>query len=276
MLFQIKKSLDAIAYPLYIARGRRPWLPGYYTAKRRQIERAIDDELFKPGSVLPRGYGFRLDERVIEYPWVYSRLPENPGRMLDAGSSLNHSFLLERAPVSKAHLSICTLAPEKHCYWGRGISYVFDDLRSCIFSSGAFDTIVSISTIEHIGLDNLKLYTTDETKREDDSSGFRAAVREFRRMIRPGGVCFITVPYGKACKRGWFQVFDAAMVRMVLDDFKPIQQEIDYFGYFSDGWRAADPTELAGATCFDIHQDNGFDPDFAAFAHGSVCMRLVA
>jgi SAM-dependent methyltransferase len=276
MLFKVKESIDAMFYPFYILRGRRPWTPGYYTARRRRIENAIDTGSLKPGALLPKGYGLRLDERVIEYPWVFSRLPDNPGLMLDAGATLNHGFLVRRAPVSEAKLSICTLAPEKQCYWQRGISYVFADLRSCTFRTGIFDTIVSISTIEHIGLDNTTLYTNDETKREYDSAGFRAAVRELRRVIRPGGVCFITVPYGKACKRGWFQVFDAAMIRTVLEDFRPAHQEVEYFAYSPDGWHAADPAELTDATFFDIHQEKHFGPDYAAAARGVICMRLVA
>nr|WP_285288969.1 methyltransferase domain-containing protein [Alloacidobacterium dinghuense] len=196
--------------------------------------------------------------------------------MLDAGSTLNHSFLLKRAPVSKSKLAICTLAPERQCYWRQGISYVFEDLRACMFRSETFDTIVSISTIEHIGLDNTLLYTPDETKRESESRDFRAAIREFRRIIRPGGICYITVPYGKACKRGWFQVFDAQMVQMVLDDFKPKYHEIEYFGYSPSGWHGADPGDLTEATCFDIHQEKNFGPDFAAFARGLACMQLVA
>src|SRR5256885_4953446 len=99
--------------------------------------------------------------------------------------------IFNRAPVRDAELCICTLAPEKRCYWRQGISYVYDDLRSPMFRSENFDTIVSISTIEHIGLDNTLLYTADRTKKEDDDSGFRAAVREFRRIIRPGGICLI-------------------------------------------------------------------------------------
>lgn len=276
MIFQIKKLLDAIAYPFYLLRGHRPWGPGYYTAKRQAIVSAIDNGALKQGAVLPAGYGFRIDERVIEYPWVYARLPKDPGMMLDAGSALNHDFLLPRVPVCNAKLTICTLAPEKRCYWHRGISYMFDDLRASVFRSETFDTIVSISTIEHIGLDNTLLYTDDGSKRERDSAGFRAAVREFRRIIRPGGVCFITVPYGKASSRGWFQVFDADMVQMILDDFKPSHHEVDYFGYSQEGWHAASPSELLEATFFDIHQDKEFGADFAAGARGVVCMRMTA
>jgi len=276
MPYRFKELLDIFAYPLYLARGRKPWTAGYYTAKRRQIETAIDGGMLARGAVLPQSYGFRLDERVIEYPWVFSRLPRNPGKMLDAGSALNHAFLVSRAPVTSAKLSICTLAPEKRCFWWRGISYVYDDLRASMFRSEAFDTIVSISTIEHIGLDNTMLYTADGSKREGDSSGFRAAVREFRRIIRPGGECFITVPYGKACVRGWFQIFDAAMVQGVLDEYQPVRHEIEYFGYWREGWRVANPSELAEATFYDVHQQKGFDGDYAAGARGVACMRLVA
>lgn len=276
MLFEILEKADALCYPLYVARDRRPWFPGYYTAKRRQIENAIDAGLLAPGTVLPSRFGFRIDERVIEFPWVYSRLPRKPGKMLDAGSALNYKFLINRVPVSDADLCICTLAPEKRCYWRRGVSYVFGDLRSSMFHGETFDTIVSISTIEHIGLDNTLLYTADGTKKEHDETGFRAAVREFRRIIRPRGVCFITVPFGKACKRGWFQVFDSQKVEMVLDDFQPATHEMQYFGYFPDGWRATEPAELADATCFDRFQDKTLGPDFAAAARGLVCMRMTA
>ncbi|MFC1773126.1 hypothetical protein ACFL3A_07220 [Pseudomonadota bacterium] len=276
MLYKIKQLMDAMAYPVYVARGRKPWIAGYYTAKRQLIEKAIDGGLLSPGAGVPYGYGARLDERVVEYPWVYSRLPADPKTMLDAGSALNHHYLVSRAPVNKAKLSICTLAPEKRCYCSRGISYVYDDLRSSMFRSETFDTIVSISTIEHIGLDNTMLYTADGAKCEDDSAGFRAAVREFRRIIRPGGQCFITVPYGKAKVRGWFQVFDDKMIQAIVDEFRPSNKEVEYFGYSSDGWRPVDSSELAEATFFDIHQDKKFDSDFAAGARGVACMRLVA
>src|SRR5215813_3743749 len=35
---------------------------------------------------IPSGYGRWLDERIVEYPWLFSRLPDGPGRLLDAGS----------------------------------------------------------------------------------------------------------------------------------------------------------------------------------------------
>ena len=276
MIYELKKLIDLMAYPFYLLLGRKPWSPGYFTAKRNLIVHAIDHHLFADGGELPAGYGSHMDERVVEYPWVFSRLEDNPGVVLDAGSALNHEFLIDRRPLSAGKLTICTLAPEKRCYFSKGISYVYDDLRASMFREACFDTVISISTIEHIGLDNTMLYTSDGTKNEDNDEGYLAAVREFRRIIRPGGSCFITVPYGKATVRGWFQVFDAEMVERVVKEFSPANVELNYFGYRQDGWRKVTQEELVDATFFDLHQDAKYDDDLAAGARGVVCMHLTA
>ena len=161
-----------------------------------------------------------MDERVVEYPWLFARMTM-VGKMLDAGSTFNHDFLLERPPLRGADLTIMTLAPEKRCYWYRGYSYVFGDLRHTVFSDHTFDTIASISTIEHIGLNNTMLYTEDPDDAESDETGFVPAVQEFRRILKPGGTCFISFPFGKRDNLGWYQVFDLAMVEQVVEAFRP-------------------------------------------------------
>jgi SAM-dependent methyltransferase len=275
MMHRIKELLDNLAYPIFLLRKRRPWTPGYYTARKQAIEDAIDSGIFNKASSLPHNYGYRMDERVVEYPWVYSRLPTNPGTVLDAGSALNHLFLLKRRPIADANLTICTLSPEKRCYWNRSISYLFNDLRATCFRDSTFDAVISISTIEHIGLDNTLLYTQDQEKRENNVSGYLEAVREFKRIVKPHGCCYITVPYGKARNHGWFQVFDSAMVQSVIDEFNPVEKEINYFGYF-DGWRQVDSDLLKEAAFFDIHRQKKYDNDYAAGARGVACLRLVA
>lgn len=275
-MWVIKELIDSICYPTYVLLGRRPWTLGYYTAKKWAIQNAIDNKLFCGNSALPVGYGLRIDERVIEYPWVYSRLADKPGAVLDAGSALNYKFLLERAPIQNSNLTICTLAPEKRCYSNKKISYTFDDLRDNRFRDAVFDVVISISTIEHIGLDNTLLYTHDTSKHENDRLSFLSAIREFRRVLKPGGICFISVPYGKAKNHGWFQVFDALMVQSILDAFRPSQTELEYFGYSQFGWAKVDASSLENATCFDIHAQKHYDSDFAAFSRGVVCMQMVS
>ena len=276
MLFEIKEYMDVLATPIYLANGRKPWSPGYYTAKRRTICSAIDEGLFSGGSELPSSFGRHIDERVVECPWVFAQLAETPGRVLDAGSALNHRFLLDRPPLKDAHLTIMTLAPERRCFWNRSISYVFGDLRKTYFADAVFDVVISVSTIEHIGLDNTMLYTGDVSKKESDALGFLPAITEFRRLLKPGGICLITVPFGRRGVHGWYQVFDQEMAMKVVEAFRPSDYSIDYFGYFPDGWRRASSCEIADAAFFDVHDARDFAPDFAAGARGVACMKLIA
>jgi SAM-dependent methyltransferase len=276
MLFQIKEALDRIAKPLYNLQGRRPWSLGYYTAKKDTICAGIDHGLLKSDEQLPSGYGSRIDERSIEYPWIFAQLPAKPGNVLDAGSALNHRFLIERAPLKDAQLTIMTLAPEKRCFWGRSISYVFGDLRNTMFSDASFDVIVSVSTIEHIGLDNTMLYTSDATKNENDANGYLSAIKEFKRILKPGGICLITVPYGKHEVQGWYQVFNERMITELIAAFQPVEHSVDYFGYGMDGWSRTVSENVANADFFDFHKGRGYAHDYAAAARAVACIRLIA
>ena len=276
MIFTLKELLDAIAMPWYVASGRRPWSLGYYTAKKAVICGAIDDELFSSSNELPSGYGQRIDERVIEYPWVFSQLPSSPSKILDAGSALNHEFLLQRDPVRGSQLTIMTLAPEKRCFWRNAISYVYEDLRKRYFSDATFDVVVSVSTIEHIGLDNTMLYTVDEAKCESDPFGFVSAVIEFRRILKKGGLCLITVPFGRPGIHGWYQVFDQNLVNKVVEAFGSSEFHVEYFGYDATGWKRADAESLTDSEFFDIHERKPLAKDLAAGARGVACIRLVA
>ncbi|ABB24701.1 class I SAM-dependent methyltransferase [Pelodictyon luteolum] len=276
MRFQIKEALDRIATPLYNLKGRRPWSPGYYTAKKDTICAAIDKGLLIKDSKLPAGYASRIDERSIEYPWLFAQLPAKPGKVLDAGSALNHGFLIERAPLKNAELTIMTLAPEKRCFWGRSISYVFGDLRNTMFKDASFDVVVSVSTIEHIGLDNTKLYTSDVTKKENDVDGYLSAITEYKRILKPGGLCLITVPYGKPEVQDWYQVFDERMVTQLIDAFHPAEYSVDYFGYGLDGWFRTVAENVANAEFFDYNKGHRYAQDFAAAARSVACIRLIS
>ncbi|TWB02024.1 methyltransferase domain-containing protein [Bradyrhizobium stylosanthis] len=277
MIFRLKELGDAMALPVYALSGRRPWSLGYYTTKKASIQAAIDAAAVQRGRPLPEGFGIGIDERVVEYPWLFDRLRHGDvrlGQILDAGSTLNHDYILNRDPLRKADLTIMTLAPEKRCFWHQGYSYVFGDFRKTRFGAAAFDTIISISTLEHVGLDNTMLYTDDPAKSETNKYGFVDAVREFRRILAPGGRCLITVPYGRNDNFDWFQLFDGDMIRTLINAFEATSFELEFFGYDRAGWRRASEADVTGATAFDPHSGRGRLDDKAGCARAIACLEL--
>lgn len=272
LIKDLYNSTCAWMYPVF---GKKPWKLGYVPYKFSKIKNAINDTTLEMGS-LPKGYGYRLDERVVEYPWFYSLLPSTEGKLLDAGSILNYDFLLNHQKLSNKKVFISTLAPEESCYWRvhDGISYIFEDLRNSNFRSNQFDWIVSLSTIEHIGLDNTMLYTKDESKRESQDEGYLAAIKEFKRVLKPGGKLFLSVPFGEHSKRGWFQIFNTKMIQDVVEEFSPTSVKEHYFRYLSDGWTNSNREACLNATYFDIHTEKKYGIDYAAASRAIICLEL--
>ena len=253
--------------------GMKPWTKGYAEYKLREIDRTLRSGEFRADN-LPAGYGFRLDERIVEYPWLFSRLPLRSGTLLDAGSVLNLEFLVQHPTLKSKKLHICTLAPEGECFWQDGISYLFDDLRRLPYREEWFDWVVCLSTLEHVGLDNTFLYTKNPERKESKPQDYMAAVRELRRVLRPGGILYLSFPFGRAANHGWLQILDQRMVESVIEAFEPRGLSVDYFLYHPDGWHSSSAQEAANATFFDIHHAKGYDPDFAASARGLCCLEL--
>lgn len=262
-----------IGPPVYRFTGRRPWSFGYTAHKRNSIARILSEDRFQADS-LPAGYGDRLDDRIVEYPWFFSRLPQGEGTLLDAGSVLNYEYVLRHPRIVDKRVFISTLAPEKECHWRRSVSYVYEDLRDCCFRDGYFDWVVSLSTIEHIGMDNTKLYTSDPEKREKDRDAYLLAVKEFSRVLRPGGTLYLTLPFGTRRDYGWLQVFDGAMVDGLIAAFGPSRTAETHFRYAQGGWVVSDREQSRDGAYFDIHERRDYEPDYLAASRAIVCLEL--
>jgi SAM-dependent methyltransferase len=272
----------------YKLRGRRPWSRGYSAFKSEYIKKAIHNleimEIFKSAKPLPRRYGYRLDVRVVEHPWVLSRIPQSEkGNLLDAGSALNFKEILEFPSFRNKQITIINLEPETDCFWDRGISYVFGDMRNLLFKDNYFDYITCISTLQHIGMDNTIFYTKNLKYKEEKPFDFEKTISELKRVLKRRGKLFITVPFGKYQNFGWLQQFDFKLVNKILETFRPKEHRIDYYKYTKEGWNISNEAECRNCEYFDIYKTKYFDKkssldynsDFAAASRAVACIELI-
>jgi hypothetical protein len=255
-----------------------PWTWGYREFHEQFVEQVLSDagvmELFQRGLALPAGYGSRLDERVVEFPWALGQLEGCGKKVLDAGSTLNHPHILNHPAVLQRNLIICTLAPEWQLARAN-VSYLHGDLRETVLRDGCMDAVACISTLEHVGMDNTLIYTRDARFRECDLTAYRQVLAELRRVLVPGGVALITVPFGKHENHGWTQQFDRAGVDDICAAFGGRVETTQFYRYRPDGWATATAEECAACAYFNIHATPQFDADHAAAARAVACLRLV-
>lgn len=269
----------------FITNGRKPWSEGYLLFKEDFLRQSINDasllERFRDNSPLPKQYGEFLDERVVEYPWFISRVSQEKGKLLDAGSILNFGYILQHPKLQEKAITIVTLEPEANCYWQDRISYLFADLRDLPLKDDWFDEVVSLSTLEHIGMDN-SIYSLNPEWREKKTFDFLKAVSELKRVTKPGGKVYITVPYGKYTDFGWYQQFNAEMIDRMIDTFDPDKVIETYYCYESGGWSVSDKQYCQKFEGFNIHDTKYFnpnstkdyDPDYAACSRAIAALEL--
>lgn len=175
------------------------------------------------------------DERVIEVPWVLSRL--GAGRVLEVGYAFaERAYLagLLRAGVDLVGVDVVDAEVE-------GMETVEADVRALPFDDRSFDQVLLVSTLEHVGADN-SLYGGPE---ERDHNGRSAALRELRRVLRPSGTLLVTVPLGEPGDHGWFRQDDLAGWTSLYWSAGWFVEDLEAYEIDAEGWRVAasfDPT----------------------------------
>jgi SAM-dependent methyltransferase len=170
------------------------------------------------------------DERVVEIPWVLSRLRKE-GRVLEVGYAFAEPAYLGgllRAGVELVGVDLATRDVE-------GMETVVADVRDLPFADESFDQILLVSTLEHVGADN----TVYGLAAEADARSRHAALRELGRVLRRGGSLLVTVPLGEPGDHGWFRQEDESGWTKLFAEAGFFVEELEAYELTGEGWRAA-------------------------------------
>lgn len=242
---------------------RRQWV--YQEFIRAALTDSVLQKVFRQRADLPAHYGVGFDERCVEFPWLLSHLGSAEERLLDAGSTLNHEYVLAHDSFRDKSLHIMTLAPEYNCFWQRGISYIFSDLRDIPIRDSFYDTIACISVLEHVGLDNT-VYSSDELHNQNATDDFIKVMRELRRVLKPGGQLLLTVPFGTYQHLGWMQQFDRDLLSCAIAAFGAAHTSVEeFYRYHPDGWGKVEAEDC---------KDCRYAERTASAANAVACIRL--
>jgi glycosyltransferase involved in cell wall biosynthesis/SAM-dependent methyltransferase len=251
-----------------------PWSHAYNDAHRKFVVRVLDDprvlERFRAGERLDAGYGIGFDERVVEFPWLFTR--DLSGRALDAGSTLNNPHVLTRLLSRVSDLVVVTLAPEAEAHPYLGVSYLYADLRDLPLRDDAFERVVSLSTLEHVGMDVTHFGARAE-RAADPAAELARAAGELRRVLAPGGSVLFSVPFGEPEDFGWLRVFSAAELGRLIEAFGPAEVRTTYYAYDAGGWQLTN-AEAAAAFHYRDPFSQPVGEDRAVAARAVACVEL--
>lgn len=262
--------------------GQIPWSEGYIAHKKESIIKNISDAVILDeffNKRVPVNYGFRLDERIVEYPWIFANIQKNKTIFLDAGSTFNFDYLLSNELIENKEKYIYTFYPEGKNFNEKKISYVYGDLRELPFKNDFFEEIVCQSTIEHIDMDN-SMYGYDLKSTLDSvtnkSYEYLKVIDELLRVLKTNGQLLLTFPYGKFENHGFFQQFDNEMVKKIIEKMDCLgEYELTFFKYLSEGWVITSQEDCNDSESFNPHTQIGKKDDFAAHSRAICCMKFI-
>lgn len=280
-LSQQQQAFQQQRKDLFFQNGQIPWSDWYAEHKTEQIKLAISDKSLLEDIALKKGlspsYGYRLDERVVEYPWIFSQLSSKATTMLDAGSTFNFEYLLNEPIIANKYLFIHTYHPENPNFNQKRISYVYGDLRELPYKDNFFEEVVCQSTIEHIDMDNSMYgYDIAHVKEEKKSYEYVKVVKELLRVLKSQGTLLITFPYGKFENHGFFQQFDKEMLDKFANEFEGKgNYEFTFVRYTSEGWEFAKQADCEQAESYNPHTGRGKGTDGAAHSRAICCIKFI-
>jgi len=172
------------------------------------------------------------NSRIVEEPFVFMNLDfPKESKILDLGCCYSKISL----QLASLGCKVTGVDLNKYNYRHPNFEFIRKDFLEVDFPDDYFDCVLSVSTIEHIGLDCYGGKVIE--------GGDKKTVEKIYRILKKGGKFIITVPFGKAKLMEGQRVYDENLLGQLLSSFQ-IEKE-KYFSYKEGSWLSAEKSFLA-------------------------------
>ena len=156
-----------------------------------------------------------VDSRYVEYPFAIESLPHTPCEILDVGCSGSMFPLLLQA------MGHHVTGLDRRPYPVPTLPFIQSSCTILPFENRCFDFVTAISTIEHVGI-------SGRYGEEEDPLGDAVTMNEIHRVLKPEGMCILTVPFGDKFEivRPYHRVYNRDHLNFIIEGFKVEEEEI--------------------------------------------------
>jgi len=159
---------------------------------------------------------FTITERIAELPFVLTNVELTQGaKVLEIGCAES------RLSIELATLGYTVTGYDLRDYAlvHPNFTFIKGDFLENELPPASFDCVISVSTLEHCGIDTYGGPVIDKADAR--------IVEAIRRVLKAGGRFIFTVPFGKRGMSRYYRVYDAESLTALLPGFKVIRE-----GYF--------------------------------------------
>jgi len=155
--------------------------------------------------MLKRGFRLVVSEQIVEHPLVFRSLRPTDAEILDFGGTESVLAL----QLSALGYRVSVLDQRRYPFSHENLRVFCGDLLDPSLSlETSFDAVVSISTIEHLGLGRYGDAVVD--------SADKTGVEVLWKLVKRGGRLIASVPAGRPAKQRGYRVYDESRLREVF------------------------------------------------------------